>query len=141
MLPELEEKIFKKYPKLFPEKDRDSNTKNSLMCFGFECDDGWYHIIDSLCYNIQSYIDYKIDGLEEEDLEHFQVTVEQVKEKYGSLRFYVNNGDEYIEGMIRMAESISALTCEYCGSKADMITKGWTKNICFKCNDKNKQKE
>jgi len=47
----LENKLFKKYPKLFP-KGRKVNPKESLLCFGFECGDGWYWLIDKLSETI-----------------------------------------------------------------------------------------
>jgi hypothetical protein len=141
MSPELEKEILDKYPRLFPIEERGDKNQQSLMYYGFSCGDGWYQIIDSLCRNIQFYNDQQQHNLDPEDFEHYQVVVEQVKEKFGSLRFYVRGGDEYVYGMIRMAEAISAKTCEYCGAKAEITTKGWIKNICLKCNDKNKKQE
>ena len=41
---------------------------------------------------------------------------DQVKEKFGTLRFYYTGGDDRIDGMVRMAESMSAVTCETCGA-------------------------
>lgn len=136
MSPELEKEILEKYPKLFPVLDKELNCE---IYYGFYCGDGWYHIIDVLCKNIQFYIDYKVQDLEEEDAEYYQVIVQEVKEKYGSLRFHVINADEYISGMITMAESISTKVCEYCGSKAEITTKGWIKHLCNSCNNKEKK--
>lgn len=139
MSPELEEKIFQKYPKMFPKEEQEEGHQRSLMCYGFSCGDGWYHIIDTLCRNIQAHIDQNIRGLDKEDAEHYQVTVEQVKEKFGSLRFYISGGDDYIQGMIVMAEALSSKTCEDCGAKAEVTTKGWIKNLCHNCNDRQKK--
>ena len=36
----------------------------------------------------------------------------KVKEKWGGLRFYVYGGDEYIQGAISLAESLSHLICK-----------------------------
>jgi hypothetical protein len=65
--------------------------------------------------------------------DHFQVT--QVKEKYGSLRFYVNGSNDVYYGMIRMAEELSSCICEKCGkwgaeNKADH---GWYVTLCEEC--------
>ena len=54
-----------------------------------------------------------------------QVVVDQVKEKFGSLRFYYHGGDEYVDGLVRMAESMSATTCEVCGNKGKIEGRGW----------------
>jgi hypothetical protein len=140
MSPELEEEIFKKYPRLFQREDPDGQRFGS-SCYEFSCGDGWFHIIDTLCRNIQNYSDNHQDGLDQEDAEYYQVTVQQVKEKFGSLRFYISGGDDYIYGMISMAEAISEKTCEDCGAKAEVTTKGWIRNLCFKCNDKPKEEE
>ena len=55
MKEELDEKLVKKYPKIF--KDRYGDMRTTAMCWGFECNDGWYWLIDNLCDSIQSYID------------------------------------------------------------------------------------
>jgi hypothetical protein len=44
-----------------------------------------------------------------------QVVVSQIKEKFGTLRFYYTGGDEYVDGLEHMAESMSAKICENCG--------------------------
>jgi len=51
MSPELDEKLVKKYPKIFA--DRYGDMRTTCMCWGFECGDGWYWLIDSLCHNLQ----------------------------------------------------------------------------------------
>lgn len=48
------------------------------MSRGFECDDGWFDIIDVLCERIQFLIDHN---------DRPQVVAQQVKEKFGTLRF------------------------------------------------------
>jgi hypothetical protein len=59
-----------------------------------------------------------------------QVTVTQVKEKFGTLRFYYSGGDEYIEGLVSMAESMSAVTCEECGKPGRTNNNGWLRTLC-----------
>lgn len=59
-----------------------------------------------------------------------QVTVTQVKEKLGTLRFYYSGGDDEIYGMVRMAESMSAVTCEECGSPGKVRSGGWLRCLC-----------
>lgn len=51
MSPELDKKLVQKYPKIFA--DRYADMKTTCMCWGFECGDGWYWLIDSLCSNLQ----------------------------------------------------------------------------------------
>jgi hypothetical protein len=112
MKQELDEQLCAKYPKIF--KDRHGDMKETLMCWGFECGDGWYNIIDQLCANIQHHIDWKQEQKEKYGRGEgcSQVVAVQVKEKFGTLRFYYDGGDDTIGGMVRMAESMSAVTCE-----------------------------
>jgi hypothetical protein len=121
---ELDELLCKKYPKMFVNRHADMTT--TAMCWGFACGDGWFNIIDQLCANIQSHIDWK--NKEKEIVP--QVTVVQVKEKFGGLRFYYDGGDDYIHGLSSMAESISELTCETCGNPVKRQGGGWVYTAC-----------
>lgn len=123
---ELEQKLVAKYPKLF--SDYGGDVKVTCMAFGFECGDGWYNLLDALCDSIQEHCDY-INRMYPN--RQFQPIAVQVKEKYGSLRFYVDyrhaeNLDEseqvkiretciFIDGKISMAESMSERVCGLCG--------------------------
>jgi hypothetical protein len=64
--------------------------------------------------------------------EYFPVKFDQVKEKYGGLRVYFSGGDEYIEGLVSMAEAISYNTCEVCGNKGEANKGGWISVLCDK---------
>lgn len=59
-----------------------------------------------------------------------QVTVQQVKEKFGTLRFYHSGGDEYINGLVVMAESMSGVTCEECGAPGSRGGVHWITTLC-----------
>ena len=59
-----------------------------------------------------------------------QVVATQVKEKYGTLRFYYDGGDDTIDGMVRMAEAMSAVTCEVCGAPGKTLGGGWIRTLC-----------
>jgi len=69
-----------------------------------------------------------------------QVVAEQVKEKFGGLRFYYRGGDDVIDGMLQMAESMSYVTCEECGSPAKSTTDGWIVTNCQSCNDSREER-
>jgi len=53
-------------------------------------------------------------------------------EKFGGLRFYYDGGDEQIHGMVRMAESWAARTCETCGDPGKSRNGGWIRTLCDK---------
>lgn len=81
-----------------------------------ECGPGWKSIIDPL--------------IEQSDKEG--VTVGQIKEKYGELRFYVDGSEsDKLADMIAQAEIDSRKTCEMCGKPGVLMVKGgWYKTIC-----------
>ena len=124
MSPELDKRLCEDFPKIFAQ--RNGSPKETAMCWGFECGDGWYDLIAVLCCNIQAHLDYNDDVP--------QVVAMQVKEKFGTLRFYVHGGDEYTAGAISMAESMSSRICELCGNKGKVIEdNGWLKTRCNTC--------
>lgn len=58
------------------------------------------------------------------------ITVQQIKEKFGGLRFYYSGGDEYISGLVDMAESWAGHTCETCGNSGKRRGGGWIRTLC-----------
>lgn len=76
MTKELEDSLFEKYPSIFQE--RTLSPKDTCMCWGIECPDGWYGMIDNLCKELQ-FIENEWD---------VKVICCQIKEKWGTLRFY-----------------------------------------------------
>ena len=140
MKKELQDKIFEKYPKLYRQKDLD--MRQTAMCWGISCGDGWYNIIDNLSQVIQDRSDWlNGEGIHEyRDLpeDHVKESIEavQVKEKYGWLRFYVNYTDSYIDGAISLAESLSYKTCETCGNLGEVNESGWRMTRCESCKGK-----
>ena len=93
---------------------------------GFACGEGWWPILEVLCGQIQHHIDWKNKQSEVVP----QVTVNQIKEKFGGLRFYYSGGDDTIDGMVRMAESWASRSCETCGAPGTRREGGWIKTLC-----------
>ena len=85
---------------------------------GLECGDGWFKIIWNLCHEIQSL----------NPSPEFEVT--QVKEKFATLRFCINNGIQDIYDAIDRAEHLSAVTCEECGADGRCRGGGWLRTLC-----------
>ena len=130
MKKELQDKLFNKYPEIFVQKDL--SMKETAMCWGISCGDGWYRIIDTLCDTIQQHV---ANVNRNKPNENFTCQAVQVKEKFGGLRFYTYGGDEYIDGAISLAESMSYLTCSECGNKASspQRDRGWIYTLCIHC--------
>lgn len=179
---ELDQQLCERYPKIF--KNRYEDMRTTAMCWGFDCGDGWFNIIDALCAEIQSHIEHtrrvraarlrrhrararaqargslqpimahlartysRFDPVEaapwmEAEAHRImqedsvlpppacpQVVAVQVKEKYGTLRFYYDGGDALVDGLVRMAESMSAKTCEICGDVGKVYDNRWVTTRC-----------
>lgn len=120
----LDDKLCRKYPKIF--RDRYADPKETAMCWGFEFGDGWFSLIDSLCYELQK----------QAKQEKLDIKAVQAKEKFGGLRFYISGGTENIFNIITFAENLSYKICEECGSMDTTVKqndKGWIRTLCAKC--------
>jgi len=183
MKQELDKLLCEKYPKMMVNRNKD--MKETCMCWGFECGDGWFNLLNQLMGNIQHHIDWKerqrevaikfnrmteqlkagdstlfdeeykdLIGLDfkekrkQELIDRFpiaipepipQVTLDQVKEKFGTLRFYYSGGDDYISGMVTMAEAMSGVICEDCGNPGERKGSGWVRTICEPCETKREE--
>lgn len=112
--------LFDNFPKLY---QPDPKLQNNLMAFGFECGDGWFEIIKELSE--------KLNQTENPPY------VEQVKEKFGELRFYVASATDEQYALIEEAEEKAVRTCEICGSEGKLRTDScWFVTLCDKCNRK-----
>lgn len=124
---ELDRSLCERYPKIF--RDRYADMQTTAMCWGFDCGDGWYDLLDHLCNQIQWYLDRNAPK------DTPQVVAEQVKEKYGTLRFYVRGGDEVTNAYITFAEGFSGKICEICGNPGKSNDNGWIRTLCKEHNE------
>ena len=132
----LDNYLVEKYPKIFI--NRYADMKSTAMIWGFDHNDGWFWILDQLCDSIQSYIDMNNKW---NTIKIPQVVADQVKEKFGTLNFYYQGGNDQIDGMVSLAEIMSANTCEFCGSTENVgRTNGWIYTICKDCYDHSEER-
>ena len=172
MSPELEEKLFTKYPKIF--RDANKSPQESCMAFGLEVGDGWYDLIDVLCeaftYTYTTTVKVDEEDAKRLDIKPYidrdgrimcffnvkppQVVADQVKEKFGTLRFYYHleysednlslvetkkypeldainkRYADYIDGVVHFADIASGRTCEVTGTEGVLQKRGgWWKTI------------
>ena len=120
MSPELENKLYEDFPMLFANREQ----KGSCMVYGCEHGDGWHGILRAACKEIAAH------G-ERECYQPFKFS--QIKEKYGTLRLYHDGGDSYCDGVVDMAEAMSAVTCEQCGAPGKPNDSGWISTLCEGC--------
>lgn len=134
MSPEKEAVLIKKFPHLF--RDHTAPLTQSLMAFGFECNDGWYDLLYEAASKIEPILVKMInDATRAKDFEalNYIPAASQIKEKFGTLRFYMTYSTDEIEKIIRKAERKSATTCEQCGAKGKLRGKSWVFTVCSKC--------
>lgn len=130
--------LYEKYPDLF--KDVGGDPRSTCMAWGIECNIGWYDLLSAVCWRIfqhQKNISERIAvrnkyGTEndQDDLDYAPVKFDQIKEKHGGLRIYYSGGDQYVRGVVSMAEEMSYKICEVCGNPGNPNKGGWIMTRC-----------
>ena len=133
--------LYDKYPNLF--ENRHKSPMESCLSFGVEAGKGWYDILSDLCFmiaqyekNIESSNKYLISQ-NKKPVDYYPVKFDQIKEKFGGLRVYFSGGDDYVDGLVSMAECWSFKTCETCGERGEPTKGGWIMTLCDNCKKKN----
>lgn len=103
------------FPKIFPQS------------FYFECGDGWFDLIYKTCKDIEA----ECVKLKVPDTAWPQAS--QIKEKYGTLRFYVTGAHSNVYDIIEAAEAASETLCEDCGAAGKERAGGWIHTTCDSC--------
>jgi len=119
---ELDEALVKDFPNLY--RDRNADMRSTAMCWGFECGDGWEPIIRDLSEELEA----EILKLPEEDRQYCKAS--QVKEKYGTLRFYMSMETDEMDRLIRLYTDKSDEICEQCGKPGQLRGNGWLFVAC-----------
>ena len=162
MREELEQKLAEKYPFMrqqhsYGEQEADGFIHDLYGAFGCECGDGWYDLLSNLCAELAQA--YEAEGIP------VDIVVDQVKEKYGTLRFYYHFSDQApviqaidllgqctvrikptdkefykrIDAIASKWEAASETVCEHCGKPGELRTDlGWALTLCDNCHQKHK---
>lgn len=159
MREDLDTKLCADFPEIF--RDRHKPMTETAMWWGFACGDGWYPLINTLCFLLMSdvrtlrrAVDITRQELAKPERDHAYFTPErlaeleaklaeaeaslpiasQVKEKFGGLRFYVDGGTDKHHAYITFAEAMSYTICEECGATKNVYqTTGWVHTTCVPC--------
>lgn len=124
---ELDQKLCTDFPNLFA--DRRAPMQVTCMCWGFSCGDGWYGILREAAEKLEPLIlAYKKEYPKDEF-----PRAAQVKEKFGTLRFYMTTETDEMSKITAEAERKSETTCEECGKKGKLRKGGWLRTLCAKC--------
>lgn len=141
------EKLYADFPNLY--RYRDDNR--SQMKYGFLVHDGWFDLVYKLSADIET--EARKAGLDPSS-DSWPAAL-QVKEKYGSLKFYCAVGEQEselqleqrgallslrplpnnaaIRTLIIEAEKQSLTICEVCGAPASLREDGWWRVTCDAC--------
>lgn len=139
------EDFMSRFPILF--QHRNKSMQETCMCWGIECPKGWYHILDQLCtvlefHNMEFVKNYNL-----------AIVADQVKEKFGTLRFYFSirtvdddgmviaktdeNGDLVSDKLThRLYENTHRIVADYLEMLADKYiaeAEDMTYNTCAQC--------
>jgi len=171
MTDELELIIVKKCPELF--RDYKGDPMQTCLAWGIECGDGWFKILDHLFGYLTNLMKSKLfvkyseeyreahkneEGFYRNHYEYQflppQIVLDQVKEKFGTLRVYyhtvfedlpedvwtnldhndfqkvMDRYEERINSAIHFAEYQTRVTCEVTGKDGKLYAKGWHTVLC-----------
>lgn len=139
------EEFMSRFPILF--QDRKKSMQETCMCWGIECPKGWYHILEQLCTVLE------FNNMEFVRKYNLAIVADQVKEKFGILRFYFTvrtvdddgivitevdgNGDLKSDKLTnRLDENTYRIAADYLEMVADQFIReaeGLTENTCARC--------
>ena len=157
MTKELEKKLEEAFPfmrkgKTLEQQCAENHLNDLYSAFGVACQDGWYDLIYELCEEIMKA--YTDEG------RPMDLVVDQIKEKFGTLRFYyhfdgqpealqaidfigvggirmMSKGtpfEDKIASIVVKYEKKSGQICECCGSAGILRPDlGWVLTLCDSC--------
>ena len=121
----LDEALVRMAPTLY--SGRYQSPTETAMCWGFECGNGWYRLLAELSLDLEDLI------LMEPADTWKHMHAQQVKEKYGSLRFSMWGATDEMLELIDNAEERSLRICESCGENGKLFDDGWCEVRCDHC--------
>ncbi len=113
----------------------DNEPKEPYELFGIECGEGWKGIYQPIIDYIEDYN----KGKEDDD----KIEIYQIKEKFGTLSFYVSKKTDELRKMIEDAEAESYHVCEICGRHINkqIVEHHWIYPMCRECYDGMKERQ
>jgi hypothetical protein len=118
---------------------RRHNTKHIYArCGGWGSPAKLYYAVKQKIVNVINKISglfyYKLSTCWCESFDPYIPRASQVKEKFGTLRFYMTCGTEEMDLLIDVAEAVSEITCEVCGLPGVLRNDyGWFRTLCDTC--------
>jgi hypothetical protein len=123
----LDEALVKDFPLTFA---RNPTGKEPWSMFGFECSDGWEPSIRKTAEKLEPLIKAAIEK-DPEAHEYGYYRTSQLKEKYGTGRWYLSSGTEEMHNLVEAWEEETATICEQCGKLGAIRGHGWLYTACL----------
>ena len=99
-------------------RDMRGDMTKTCLAFGFECGDGWFSLILEAATELEA-----LDA---------DIRAAQVKEKFGTLSFYLREQPHGADSILRRAELRSSQECEDCGARGQRGGNGYIRTLCAK---------
>lgn len=128
-----EDRLVQQYPTIF--RDWRGDPQQTCMAWGLETPHGWWAVLETACAEITAEC-ARVNAKHPDA--GFCVVAEQVKEKFGTLRFYyrveyrvewaethpeapdaIDRACEYLRGVVNHAERMTGRICNECGIEVD----------------------
>jgi hypothetical protein len=124
-----EKTIFDTCPQLFYNRE---NNKYAIR-YEIETPNGWFEPVFNLCKKLEGLI----SSLPPE-VDRKEFVADQIKEKFGALRFYMDHSTEEMKIAIALANAICKNTCQDCGNDGATLTNinRWYRTLCKDCYEK-----
>jgi len=122
MSPDKTKELFDIHPSFFTSL----HPFEPLSMSGFDCGDGWMDVLR------KAFTEMK----EVAERNGYNTKITQVKEKYGTLRIYLDADFDDFDHIIQRAEKESSETCELCGKPGELVNDGWYHTFCSECASK-----
>jgi hypothetical protein len=120
----LEMRLVREFPYFF--RDYKGDFRITCMAWGMSHGDGWFPTFYKLNVDIAAHLETL--KLTNQHVPDFYWS--QVKEKYGTARWYYNGGDDTISGLVSDAEGKTEEICEQCGAPGQLRGNGWYYTAC-----------
>ena len=123
--------LVERYPFLLPRNvftDKIPDNYNYEWTLLDDMPDGWRKAFgEQLCEEL------RLALLNADDVDLFEYRVMQIKEKYGSLRWYGNFYNKEINEILENYGELSEHICIRCGAPATKMSTGWISPWCDSC--------
>ena len=136
-------------------KQPDDGYVSDIRSYIMSLDDGWLRSFGLyICEDIRGvFVEYGLLAGDGKMIDGVAYVIEQIKEKFGTLRWYaslvtedddvfedkhISEVDDRLDLIVTAYELISSVTCISCGTHDGIrFTRGWISPTCYKCYAKN----